>query len=151
MLLQKYYQLAKKKNLFKKADPNSFIFPLIRISPWEQDRIKTHTAISAATLYTNKDLRKLTRLAGIDKKVTFHTAKHSWAIRALQKGMRIEYVSKILGHASVKQTEVYARVMNEELDKAMEVFNQKPVVPAIRPSGPHSSLFVFLTGRQIRK
>jgi site-specific recombinase XerD len=62
-------------------------------------------------------------MAGLEKRITFHTARHSWAIRALQRGMRIEYVSKILGHASVKQTEVYARVMNIELDKAMEIFN----------------------------
>ena len=81
-------------------------------------------------------MRKLTRLAGIDKKVSFHTARHSWAVRALQKGMRIEYVSKILGHASVKQTEVYARVMNDELDKAMEVFNNKQIVPIIASTGP---------------
>jgi len=60
----------------------------------------------------------------------------NWAIRALQKGMRIEYVSKILGHASVKQTEVYARVMNEELDKAMEVFNEKQIAPIITFTGP---------------
>jgi site-specific recombinase XerD len=86
--------------------------------------------------YTNKDLRKLTRLAGIDKKVTFHTARHSWAVRALQKGMRIEYVSKILGHASAKQTEEYAKVMNEELDKAMEVSNKKQIVQIITSTGP---------------
>jgi integrase len=109
---------------------------LIKLSLGEKDRIKIHHAISAATSYTNKDLRKLTRLAGIDKKVSFHTARHSWAVRALQKGMRIEYVSKILGHASVKQTEVYARVMNEELDKAMEVFNNKQIVPIIASTGP---------------
>jgi integrase/recombinase XerD len=136
LILQVYYKLAMKRNRMKKADPHSYIFPLINISPAEQDRIKIHNAISSATSYTIKDLRKLTRLAGIDKKISFHTARHSWAIRALQKGMRIEYVSKILGHASVKQTEVYAKVMNEELDKAMEVFNKNPSVPVIPPSGP---------------
>jgi len=30
----------------------------------------------------------------------------------------------IMGHASVKHTEVYAKILNEELDKAMEVFNK---------------------------
>jgi site-specific recombinase XerD len=70
-----------------------------------------------------QDLGKLSRMAGLDKRITFHTARHSWAIRAFQKGTGIEYVSKLLGHASVKQTEVYARVMNLELDKAMEIFN----------------------------
>ena len=46
-------------------------------------------------------------------------------MKALQRGMRIEYVSKIMGHASVKQTEVYAKILNEELDKAIDVFNKK--------------------------
>ena len=63
-------------------------------------------------------------MAGIDKKFSFHSARHSWAVRALQKGMRIEYVSKLMRHASVKQTEVYAQILNEELDKAMEIFNE---------------------------
>ena len=46
---------------------------------------------------------------------------------ALQKGMRIEYVSRLMGHASVKNTEIYAKILDSELDKAMEIFNeQKP-------------------------
>lgn len=123
LMVQAYGKLAAKRYRMKKIDPNSFIFPLIKLAPDEFDKIKVHRAISSATAYTNKDLRKLIKLAEIDKHISFHTARHSWAIRALQKGMRIEYVSKILGHASVEQTEVYAKVMNEELDKAMDVFN----------------------------
>ncbi len=37
--------------------------------------------------------------------------------------MRIEYVLKLMGHASVTHTEVYAKILNQELDKAMDVFN----------------------------
>jgi site-specific recombinase XerD len=37
--------------------------------------------------------------------------------------MRIEYVSKLMEHASVKHTEVYAKILDSELDKAMDVFN----------------------------
>ena len=90
--------------------------------------MKIYNAISSANAYINKDLRKLAKLAGIDKKISFHSARHSWAVRALQRGMRIEYVSKIMGHASVKQTEVYAQIVNEELDKAMDVLNKKATV-----------------------
>jgi integrase/recombinase XerD len=127
-ILSRYYQLAKSRHPGEKVNKNAFIFPLLKLDPTELDREKVHNAISAATSYTNKDLGKLSKMAGLDKRITFHTARHSWAIRALQRGMRIEYVSKILGHASVKQTEVYARVMNIELDKAMEIFN-RPLVP----------------------
>jgi site-specific recombinase XerD len=37
--------------------------------------------------------------------------------------MRIEYVSKLMGHSSIKTTQVYTKIVNEELDKAMDVFN----------------------------
>ena len=46
--------------------------------------------------------------------------------------MRIEYVSKLMGHASIKTTQVYAKIVNADLDKAMEVFDNKPV-PPIKP------------------
>ena len=56
-----------------------------------------------------------------------HTSRHTWATRALKKGMRIEYVSKLMGHASIRTTQVYAKIVNEDLDKAMEVFDvQEP-------------------------
>ncbi|WP_207765333.1 tyrosine-type recombinase/integrase [Solitalea longa] len=45
------------------------------------------------------------------------------ATLALRKGMRIEYVSKLMGHSDITTTQIYAKIMNEELDKAMEVFN----------------------------
>jgi integrase len=124
-ILSFYQNLANNKCGEIKIDPESFIFPLLRIPPTEINKIKLFNAISSAVAYTNKDLRKLRLMAGIDKKFSFHSARHSWAVRALQKGMRIEYVSKLMGHASVKQTEVYAQILNEELDKAMEIFNEK--------------------------
>jgi integrase len=124
-ILDRYYQRVKSAYPGGKVNRNAFVFPLIKLAPAELNRVAIHNAISSATAYTNKDLGKLSRMAALDKRITFHTARHSWAIRALQRGMRIEYVSKIMGHASVKQTEVYARVMNLELDKAMEIFNTK--------------------------
>ena len=42
----------------------------------------------------------------IDKHISFNKARHSLAVGALQKGMRIKYVSKLMGQSSVKQTEV---------------------------------------------
>ncbi|WP_235324591.1 hypothetical protein [Pedobacter lusitanus] len=38
--------------------------------------------------------------------------------------MRIEYVTKLMGHASVKDTEVYARILHKELNKAMNIFDK---------------------------
>lgn len=102
---------------------NNFIFPILtkyEKLESETDKLK---AISSANAYVNKDLVKLTKLAKIDKHIHFHTSRHTFATRALRKGMRIEYVSKLLGHSNIKTTQIYAKIVNEELDKAMDVFN----------------------------
>lgn len=118
-----YRELAEKRSNGSEINPQSFIFPLLRLDYTDTDKKRIHNAISSATAYTNKDLKKLKDMAGLNKCISFHTALHSWAVRALQKGMRIEYVSKLMGHASVKHTEVYAKILYSELDKAMEIFN----------------------------
>ncbi len=118
-----YRELAEKRSNGSQINPKAFIFPLLRIDYTDTDKKRIHNAISSATAYTNKDLKKLKDMAGLNKCISFHTARHSWAVRALQKGMRIEYVSKLMGHASVKHTEVYAKILDSELDKAMDIFN----------------------------
>lgn len=80
-------------------------------------------AISSNTAYANKNLKTIAKKAGITKNVTFHSSRHTWATRALKKGMRIEYVSKLMGHGSLKTTMIYTKIVNSELDSAMDVFN----------------------------
>jgi integrase/recombinase XerD len=103
--------------------PHHFIFPFLSNEKDYSEPKVLHKAISSITAYTNTDLKDLAKDAGIKKNLHFHTSRHTWATRALRKGMRIEYVSKLMGHASIKTTQVYAKIVNEELDKAMDVFN----------------------------
>jgi integrase/recombinase XerD len=122
-VLKFYKGMAKTKRGEIFIEPEGYIFQLSKITTDETDKLVLHKAISSATAYVNRSLGDLTKKAKIHKNISFHTARHSWAVRALQKGMRIEYVSKLMGHASVTHTEVYAKILNEELDKAMEIFN----------------------------
>ncbi|HEY6438265.1 MAG TPA: tyrosine-type recombinase/integrase, partial [Ignavibacteriaceae bacterium] len=122
--LNDYRNLPQSKNCETLIDPDSFVFPLLHVLPDETDRTKIHNAISSATAYTNKDLKKLRVRAGLNRHFSFHSARHSCAVTALQKGMRIEYVSRLMGHASVKNTEIYAKILDCELDKAMEIFSE---------------------------
>jgi integrase len=103
---------------------NSFVFPILSKYNNLEDEKEKQRAISAANAYVNKDLTKLAKMAEIEKHIHFHTSRHTFATRALRKGMRIEYVSKLLGHANIKTTQIYAKIVNEELDKAMDVFNE---------------------------
>ncbi|WP_295673179.1 site-specific integrase [uncultured Mucilaginibacter sp.] len=101
---------------------NDYIFPFLK-SGHQYTPLQLNRAISSCTAYLNRDLKDIAGKAEIDKHISMHTSRHSWATRALRKGMRIEYVSALMGHSSIKTTQVYAKIVNAELDKAMEVFN----------------------------
>ena len=62
--------------------------------------------------YVNLILQQWTFCAGIKKKVTFHTSRHTYATLLLSKGVRLEVVSKLLGHKSIKTTEIYAKIVD---------------------------------------
>jgi|AGTN01.1.fsa_nt_gi Site-specific recombinase XerD len=68
----------------------------------------------------NKYLKKLTEMADINKKITMHIARHSFANVARQKNANVFDISKALGHSSIKITESYlANFDIESQDKTM--------------------------------
>lgn len=60
----------------------------------------------------NKELRQIARLAGLSKPFSFHTARHTYATLLLYKGVNITTVQKLLGHKSIKTTQIYTNVMD---------------------------------------
>lgn len=61
---------------------------------------------------TNKDLSAIARLAGLSKRISFHTARHTNATLLIYKGVNITTVQKLLGHKSLKTTQGYTDVMD---------------------------------------
>ena len=68
----------------------------------------------------NKELNMLGKLAGIDKHISFHTARHTNATLLIYRGANITTVQKLLGHKSVKTTQVYANIMDMTLIRDLE-------------------------------
>lgn len=64
-------------------------------------------------------LDRWAKAAGIEKHVTFHSARHTCATLLLYYGADLYTVSKILGHTSIKTTQVYAKVADEMKRKAV--------------------------------
>lgn len=64
--------------------------------------------------YHNKILHKWIEKAGIDKHITFHCARHSFATLQLTMNTDIYTVSKLLGHRHLKTTEIYAKVIDKK-------------------------------------
>jgi integrase/recombinase XerD len=112
--------------LFKKAKqrPTDFIFPMLHNDMDLNNPEDTYSQISSATAYINKNLKLIAKKANVEKPLSFHISRHTWATRALKKGISIDKVSKLMGHAQLRETQIYAKIVNEELDKAMDIFNE---------------------------
>lgn len=63
----------------------------------------------------NKLLRRLTSLADIRKHITYHTARHTCATLLVHDGVAITTVQRLLGHTSVKTTQIYSEVLSSTI------------------------------------
>ena len=72
----------------------------------------------------NRTLKEIVKGAGISKRVTFHTSRHTFATLLLADGVSITTIQKLLGHTSVKTTQIYSEVLDDtltnDLRKAMK-------------------------------
>ncbi len=73
--------------------------------------------------YALRFLQKWVDSAGIDKKITWHCSRHSFAVNLLINQTDIKTTSSLLGHTTMKHTEKYTRVVNELKKKAVDNIN----------------------------
>lgn len=108
----KYYELNKK---------GKFIFHYLNDEALKLDA-KGFTNIKDSKItIINKNLKVLAELAGIEKKLTTHIARHSFASIALKRKMPLHDIKNALGHATLKQTETYLDRFDEaSLDESLD-------------------------------
>lgn len=73
---------------------------------------------------SNKALRHWTKRAGIDKHITWHCGRHSFATNLLSNGANIKVVSELLGHSSLKFTQKYVRALDDQKKAAINSLPQ---------------------------
>lgn len=71
------------------------------------------------TSSTNYEIKTWLARAGIDKNITFHCARHSFAVMMLDLGTDIYTVSKLLGHRELNTTQIYAKVLDKNKQAAV--------------------------------
>ena len=74
----------------------------------------------------NAYLKEISDLCGITKKMTMHTARHTFATTVtLTNGVPIETVGKMLGHKNLKTTQHYAKILDKKVSEDMNVLRGK--------------------------
>lgn len=68
---------------------------------------------------TDIQLKKIAKAANIDKCLTYHMARHSYATLCLSMGVPIETISQTLGHRSISTTQIYAEVTRTKINEDM--------------------------------
>lgn len=76
----------------------------------------THTTVEVILQEWMKD-------CGIDKHITYHCSRHTAATTLLTLGANLYVVSKLLGHSSIKMTEVYAKIVDQKKVETMNLVN----------------------------
>jgi site-specific recombinase XerD len=128
-------------NLVKGIDGNDWLITSrqktdtdvrIPLLPQAEELIKKYhnhpKAVNYGTLFPvisnqkmNAYLKEIADLCNINKAITFHIARHTFATTVtLSNGVPIESVSKMLGHTTIRSTQVYAKVVEQKLSEDMQ-------------------------------
>ena len=107
----------------KKTTPDDFIFPVVTNKDLffsnEEFRYTFSESINKAA---NFQIKRIAKKLEITTNVSFHISRHTFATNALNNGMRIEHVSKLMDHNDISTTQIYAKIINEELDNAVDKY-----------------------------
>ncbi|MBU2621698.1 MAG: integron integrase [Proteobacteria bacterium] len=94
-----------------------YVFPSKKIS------VDTRSGVARRHHVLESGLQKAVKTAvdraGLTKRVSCHTFRHSFATHLLENGNNIRVVQELMGHADVKTTEIYTHVMEKDISKAL--------------------------------
>ncbi len=105
-------------------DQNDYVFPImdkkIKYTPKEQ-----FSQININTVLINKTLNHIRLRAKINKHLSFHVSRHTFAIRGILKGINIKALQQLMGHSNIYMTAQYLDIADLELDNEMRKFDKK--------------------------
>ncbi len=98
---------------FSKKNPEDFLFAN-----------KKGSSLSSRNI--QKIVKTAAKKAGINKNVSPHTLRHSFATHLLEAGTDLRKIQELLGHSNLQTTQIYTKVSTEELKKVKSPFDQMP-------------------------
>ena len=111
----------------EKTDMDYFI-PMMEIPKKILEKYKNETFKDGkllpvkVSLTVNRHLKEISEICGINKHLTFHLSRHTFATLTMSKGVSLESVSKMLGHKNIQTTQIYAKMTTEKVGRDMAIF-----------------------------
>lgn len=112
--------LGSYRHLFSKEEDR--IFPTLGVSSSsDADTFSSSRRLIYATARINYHIKRLAARAGIDKPISTHVGRHTFATMLLDKGASIYEIKELLGHQDVKVTQVYAHLMDKRKQELVDM------------------------------
>ena len=102
---------------------NDYIFPVLPIDVDCSSSIDSSKAIASATTLIDTHIKKIALRAGLSKKVTSHTGRHSFASMLIEEGATIFDIKELLGHQDVRVTQVYTHMVDVRKKNVMKMLD----------------------------
>jgi integrase/recombinase XerD len=109
--LNRYIEAGRPKLVTPKSPANVFL-------------TKRGTPFAAVTLWLH--IKNRVRRAGVERNITPHMLRHSFATHLLEHGADLRVIQELLGHASIGTTEIYTHVTGQRLREVHRKFHPRP-------------------------
>lgn len=98
----------------------SELFNLLLLKPAVEILERYGWKLKVCTLVNyNKYLKEIGEACGLEKRLSSHMGRHTFAVMCLNKGMRLEVLSKVMGHGRTETTQIYAKLIGKTVENAM--------------------------------
>lgn len=107
-----------------KAMPDAYIFNILRSDSDTYNIHEVGNDISGATARINKRLKTMAKKVGIEKNISTHMARHTFATLLITKGADIFAVQELLQHSSTRETQIYAKMIDAKKQAALKLLER---------------------------
>jgi integrase len=119
--------LDKRRNILneegKQIPLDSYVFNILKVDVDEISAQDALNAVSSATAIINKQLKQIAKRAGINKNISTHTARHTFATMLVSNDIQLLVIRDLLGHSDVRVTQIYTKVISDKKQEAINSLN----------------------------